>query len=116
MAKSLRASAASGLACSMRIVHAGDQDVFKREHPAFLSLVFLARGDEFLERILRFTGMILLRTSSVAPWSEIARRNCIGSAASRRICGARPLVEIVIFRAPMPPPHGAFRMRNALSK
>ena len=65
---------------------------------------------------LRFTGMMRVRTSSVAPCSERARRNCSGSSASLRICGARPLVEMVIFRAPMPPPHGAFSRRRAFNK
>ena len=61
---------------------------------------------------LRLTGMILLRVSSVAPCREMARRNCSGSSASCRICGARPLVEMVILRAPIPPPQGALRMRK----
>src|SRR5438045_2704195 len=43
--------------------------------------------------------MILPRTSSVAPCSERARRNCVDSLASSRICGASPLVERVMWRS-----------------
>jgi len=34
------------------IVHPGDQNILKRDHPAFLSLILLARRDQFLQRIL----------------------------------------------------------------
>jgi len=43
-------------------------------------------------------GIIFTRVSSVAPCSEIASRYCTDSSASFRICGANPLVEIVIWR------------------
>src|SRR5213082_3072003 len=57
--------------------------------------------------------MIRLRTSSVAPCNERARRTCIGSSASFRICGASPLVETVMCRAPMLRPHDALMIRIA---
>ena len=62
---------------------------------------------------LRFTGMILSRTSSVAPWREMASRLWSGSSASLRICGARPLVETVMWRAPISRPQGALMIRMA---
>ena len=36
--------------------------------------------------------MIFPRTSSLAPWSDTASRNCHGWSASSRILGANPLV------------------------
>src|SRR4030081_1474708 len=57
--------------------------------------------------------MIWSRTSSVAPCSEMARRICSGSSASFLICGASPLVEVVMCRAPTPSPHGAVMIRIA---
>ena len=60
-----------------------------------------------------FTGMICSRTTSVAPCSETASLTCIGSSASNRICGASPLVEIVMRRAPISTPQGALRISSA---
>src|SRR2546430_13156800 len=57
--------------------------------------------------------MIWLRTSSVAPCSDRARRNCVDWLASSRICGASPLVETVIWRGPVPRAPGALLIRIA---
>lgn len=51
---------------------------------------------------LRLMGMMALRAKSLASWSETASVNCSGSSASWRMRGARPTVEMVMCRAPMP--------------
>ena len=60
--------------------------------------------------------MICPRTSSVAPWSEIASRICCGCSASLRICGTRPEVEMVRCRAPRCRPHGEVMIDTAASR
>ena len=62
------------------------------------------------------TGMILSRTSSVAPWREMARRICCGRSASFLIIGARPDVEMVMWRAPMFMPQWPVMMSRAFSR
>jgi len=60
-----------------------------------------------------FTGMIRSRTSSVAPWRLMAKRIWSSCSASFSIWGARPLVDTVIWRAPIPTPHSALSISIA---
>ena len=50
---------------------------------------------------LLLIGMIRSRTSSVAPWREMASRIGTGNSASVLIWGAKPEVETVTLRAPI---------------
>ena len=89
------------------VVDALDEDVFEGELLFFAAVPVVEGVEELGERALRLTGMMRSRTSSVAPWSEMARRICCGWSASCRISGTRPEVEMVRWRAPMWRPHGA---------